>query len=439
MKYVIYSVQVLLCCTLLFGCSEKNKPAINDTEVLHQNEDQLTQIIIYDVFSPPVASRIYAYTSLASYEAIRFAKPGYTSIAEKLNGFGTMPQPEKDKQYNYTLAASKAFCTVAYNIRIFSDTVLHRYEDSLENVFKEAIPEDVYNRSIAFGDTIGKAILTRAKKDMYKETRGMAKYLGSDADGKWQPTSPDYFDGTEPYWRLIKPFSLDTSSQFRPEPPFAFSKDTNSVFYKMVKEVYTVNKNLSDSQKTIASYWDDNPFVMQHSGHLMFANKKITPGGHWMGITAIACRQSKADEVKTAQAYCLTAISLLDGFICCWDAKYYYEYVRPITLVNAWFDRDWNAFLQTPPFPEYTAGHATISGSASTVLSNLFGDNFAFHDNSDSAYIGMTRDFISFKQAAAEASISRLYGGIHFRPSLDTGIVHGAMVANNLLKKIGMQ
>ena len=439
MKHIVTALQVFICSALLLSCGPKKTTVINDSEVLHQNEDQLTQIIIYDIFSPPVAARIYAYTSLASFEAIRYSKPGTASIAEKLNGFTAMPQPEKDKQYNYTLAATKAFCTVAFNVRIFSDTVLHRYEDSVENVFKDQLPQDVFERSIAFGDTIGKTILLRAKKDMYKETRGMPKYLGSDADGKWQPTPPDYFDGTEAYWRLIKPFTMDTGSQFCPAPPISFSKDSASIFYKMVKEVYTVNINLSDSEKTIASYWDDNPFVMQHAGHLAFADKKITPGGHWMGITAIACRTSNADAVKTAEAYCLTAIALLDGFICSWDAKFTYEYVRPVTLINSWFDRAWTPYLQTPPFPEYTAGHATISGSASTVLTNLFGEHFAFHDNSDSAYIGMTRDFKSFKEAAAEASVSRLYGGIHFRPSLDTGLVHGAMVGNNLLKKLGMQ
>ncbi|MEP6844917.1 MAG: vanadium-dependent haloperoxidase [Panacibacter sp.] len=438
MKYILVTLQVSVYCTLMQSCQQKKELPINDTEVLHMNEDQLTQIIIYDVFSPPVAARIYAYTSLASYEAIRYSKPGYVSIAEKLNGFGPMPAPEKDQQYNYTLAATKAFCTVAYNVRIFSDTVLHRYEDSIENVFKEQLPQDVYKRSVAFGDTVGKTVLMRAKKDMYKETRGMEKYLGSDADGKWQPTSPDYFDGTEPYWWMIKPFALDTCSQFRPAPPFVFSKDSTSNFYKMVKEVYTVNKNLTDSQKNIASYWDDNPFVVQHAGHLMFANKKITPGGHWMGITAIACRKTNADAVKTAQAYCLTSAALLDGFISCWDAKYSYEYVRPITLINSWLDRDWNAFLQTPPFPEYTAGHATISGAASTALTHEFGEIFSFHDNSDSAYIGMTRDFTSFKQAAAEASVSRLYGGIHFKPSLDTSLVRGAMVGENLIKKINL-
>lgn len=438
MKKQNYLMMALICLLIINGCGKKEQVAINDAEILHSNENQLTEIIIYDVFTPPVASRIYAYTSLASYEAIRFAKPGNASVAEKLNGFPTMPVPDKDQQYNYTLAATKAFCTVAFNIRIFSDTVLHKYEDSVENLFKASIPGDIYDRSISFGESVGKAVLSRATKDMYKETRGMAKNLGTDVNGKWLPTPPDYFDGVEPNWRLIRPLAMDTASQFRPLAPFPFSKDSSSEFYRMVKETYNVSQNLTEEQKTIASYWDDNPFVMQHTGHLMYANKKITPGGHWMGITAIACRKSNADAVKTAQAYCLTSAALLDGFISCWEAKYFYEYVRPITLINAWHNRDWNSYLQTPPFPEYTSGHSTITSASAEVLSAIFGDNFAFHDNSDSAYIGMTRDFVSFRQAAAEASISRLYGGIHFRPSLDTGLARGAMVGKNLLVKLGL-
>jgi hypothetical protein len=157
-----------------------------------------------------------------------------------------------------------------------------------------------------------------------------------------------------------------------------------------------------------------------------------------MGLAAIASKQTGADAVKTAQAYCLTSIALLDAFISCWDAKYFYEYVRPITLINGWMNREWNSYLQTPPFPEYTSGHSTISGASAEVLTSLFGDNFSFHDNSDSAYIGMTRDFSSFRQAAGEASISRLYGGIHYRLSLDSGLARGAMVGKNLLKEAGL-
>jgi hypothetical protein len=206
----------------------------------------------------------------------------------------------------------------------------------------------------------------------------------------------------------------------------------------MVKEVYEQGKNLSDSLKMVAKYWDDNPFVIEHTGHMMFGNKKITPGGHWMGIASIACKKTNADEVTTAKAFALTSAALVDAFISCWDCKYHYEYVRPITVINNWFQKGWDPYLQTPAFPEYTSGHSTISGSASTVLTKIFGDNFAFHDNSDSAYIGMTRDFSSFRQAADEASISRFYGGIHFRPSLDTGLAIGRRIGAHLLERTGM-
>ncbi|MEP6513667.1 MAG: vanadium-dependent haloperoxidase [Parafilimonas sp.] len=426
----------------LFFLSCKNRPVNfnpDNVEILHNNENKLTEIIIYDIFSPPVASRIYAYTSLAQYEAVRFIKPDAPSFAANLNEFSPMPVPEKNKEYNFILAGTKAFCTVAYNVRIFSDTTLHRYEDSLYTLYMAVLPADVYKNSIAFGDSIGKIILKRAAKDMYKETRGMPKYLGSKDDGKWQPTAPDYLEAAEPYWKKMHAFALDTCSQFRPVSPLSFNKDSANGFYKMVKEVYTIGKNLSDSQKTIARFWDDNPFVMEHSGHLMFANKKITPGGHWMGITAIAGRKANADAVKTAQAYALTSMALLDAFISCWDAKYTYAYVRPVTLINQWMDENWVSFLQTPAFPEYTSAHSTISGAASVVLTYMFGDNFSFLDNSDEPYIGITRQFSSFYQAAAEASISRLYGGIHYRNSVDTGLVKGKLIGANVLKKLKLQ
>ncbi len=435
MKNVVYYLLSLVITCLLFQCRQKEKLVINEAEVLHNNQFMLTEVIIYDIFSPPVASRIYAYSSLASYEAIKFKQPGNNSIAEKLNGFSKMPVPETGKNYDYTLAATEAFFTVVHKV-VFSLDSLKQYETTVYDKFKTNLDEATYANSISFGKSMGTAILARAAKDRYLQTRGMPKYLGSKDDGKWDTTPPDYFDGTEPYWQLIKPLSLDTCSQFRPMPPFAFSKDSTSVFYKMVKDVYAVSNTSNDSVRTIAKYWDDNPFVVEHTGHLMFANKKITPGGHWMGITAIACKKSNADAVKVAKAYTLTSVALFDGFISCWDAKYKYEYVRPITLIKAWIQRNWESFLQTPPFPEYTSGHSTITGAASTVLTKMFGDGFSFHDNSDSAYINMTRDFPSFYDAAAEASVSRFYGGIHYMPSLDSGLAKGKLVGENLWSKI---
>jgi len=400
-------VSLLLMAFFLVSCSQ-NKPApLNEVDLLINNEDQLTQVIIYDVFTPPVASRIYVYSSLASYEAIRFAKEGTSSIAEKLNGFGKMPLPEKGKNYNFSLAATKAFFKVTRNVKVFS-----------------------------FGDTVAAVILARAKTDGYAISRGKQKYLGSNEPGKWRPTPPDYLDGVEWCWNTMKPMVLDSASQFMPNRPPKYETKPGTTFYAMMKEVYDINKNLTEEQKLIAKYWDDNPFVIEHAGHMVYGNKKITPGGHWIGITAQVVKQANADAVKSAQSFALTAVALYDGFISCWDEKYRSSYVRPVNVINELLDKNWAPLLQTPPFPEYTSGHSTITASAATVLTKLYGENFAFEDSSDYKYIGLKRKFSSFQAAASEASISRVYGGIHYTLSVNVGNEQGKKVGALVVKKL---
>jgi hypothetical protein len=387
------------------------------------------------VFTPPVAARIYAYTNLASYEAMKFANPKYNSLTNQLREFARMPEPEKGKNYNFTLAATKAFFTVAHKVTFSVDT-LNKYENIVYNEYKNALDDSTYNRSMAFGESIGKIVLQRSMKDDYPQTRGKPKYLGFNTPGKWRPTPPDYMDGVEFCWGEMHPLIIDSSAIFMPPPPPPYSDDTTSVFMKAVKAVYYQNKHLTSSQDTIARYWDDNPFVVEHNGHLMFADKKITPGGHWIGITTIACRQSHADAAKTAQAYALTSIALYETFITCWDVKYKYAYTRPVTVINEKIDKNWLPLLQTPPFPEYTAGHSTISAASAVVLTHEFGDNFAFHDTSDMKYIGLQRNFKSFNQAAAETAMSRFYGGIHFLNSSLVGAEQGKKVGEYIWQKL---
>jgi PAP2 superfamily len=421
---------------MLISCKSKQVVSLPASEeVLHQNENNLTDLIIYDIFSPPVASRIYAYTSLAAHEAIRYANPAEPSILKKLKGFAEMPQPDKNKKYNYTLAASKAFYDVMRQMTFSKDTIT-KFETQTYTPFENVLEKEEYDNSIAFGEAIAKKIMQRAAADNYKKTRPMEKFYGSKEDGKWRPTSPDYLDGVEPYWNQVKPFTLDSSNQFDPGPPPAFDKSANSEFYKMNKEVYDMGKSLTAEQKDIARFWDDNPFVTQHSGHMMVATKKQTPGGHWMGIATIACRQAKSDGVKSAKTYALTAVALFEGFMSVFDTKYRYVYIRPISFINSQVDAKWEPYLQTPPFPEYTSGHSTITGSAATVLTYLYGNNFAFTDTSNMRYVNMQRSFSSFIQASDECSISRLYGGIHYRISVDKGAVVGKKIGSYIIEKI---
>lgn len=421
---------------IISSCKKSNDVKPEDADILHQNQDQLTQVIIYDGFSPPVASRLYVYASLASYEAIRFSKEGTSSITARLKDFGPIPEPEPGKEYNFTLSASKAFFNVVRNARVFSVDSLRNYEESLYGYFRQQLSDTVYQRSVSFGDSVAKVILKRAKNDGYAQSRGKPKYIGSNASGKWRTTPPDYLDGVEWCWNTMKPMVMDSASQFKPSPPPDFSLDTSGVFFTFVKEVYNINKALSDEQVEIARYWDDNPLVIEHSGHLMFGNKKITPGGHWMGICAIASKMNHSDAVQTAGAYALTAVALYDGFISCWDEKYRTSFIRPVTVINDTFDPTWLPFLQTPPFPEYPSGHSTITAAAAVVLTSIYGDNFAFQDTSDLRYIGMQRHFNSFNEAAAEASISRVYGGIHFRFSVDEGANMGRKLGTYISEKL---
>lgn len=435
MKAVIYCALLMATLTACSARKKVDSALATDAGLLHRNEKQLTEVIIYDVFSPPVSSRIYTYTSLAAYEAMRHADPSYASIAAQMNGFGPMPAPQKGKSYNYLLAATKAFFTVAEKITFSLDT-LKQYQDKVYADFKELLNEETFTNSLAFGESVGRKVLERAAKDNYKETRGMPKFLGSQEPGKWRSTPPDYLDAAEPYWYQIKTLVLDSVKQIACPPPPAFNMQKSSAFLNSVNEVYGITTQLTPEQKDIARYWDDNPFVIEHSGHLMYANKKITPVGHWIGITGIACKKGKANTVQTALAYVLTSAAMFDVIISCWQTKYQYQHIRPVSVINESIDPNWQPFLQTPPFPEHPSGHSGISASAATVLTSLFGDNFSFEDISDLEYIGMKRNFQSFEQAAQEASISRVYGGIHYRTGVEAGAVQGKEVGKLVLERI---
>jgi hypothetical protein len=163
--------------------------------------------------------------------------------------------------------------------------------------------------------------------------------------------------------------------------------------------------------------------------------KKISPGGHWIGITGIACQQSKTPFDSTVLVHTMVALTLHDAFISCWQEKYKSDRIRPETAINKYLDPAWRPLLQTPPFPEYTSGHSVASSSVSVILTHFFGDNFSYTDTSERLFGLPDRNFASFYQAADEAAISRLYGGIHFRDACEEGVKQGRKVGNNSLTK----
>ncbi|MBC7791208.1 MAG: vanadium-dependent haloperoxidase [Anaerolineae bacterium] len=421
---------------LQLGCANADRKASTEAELLHSAVHQLTQVIVYDIFSPPQASRAYAYASIAAYETFRQGNPAYQTLAEQVNGLSQVPVPDPGVEYYLPLAGVHAFMTVGKALTFSQDRM-----DSLRSVMHNRvrrmdIPAPVFERSVAYGDNVAQHILAWASKDFFIQSRGYPKFTVTSAPGQWVPTPPAYMDAVEPNWARLRPFVMDSSSQFRPKPPLAFDTSASSPFFVQVKEVFETRKQLTDEQRQIAGFWDCNPYVMNVRGHAMFATKKITPGGHWMSIVSIAADKADADLIQSSEAYARTAIALADGFISSWDEKYRSAVVRPETVINAYLDEAWEPLLQTPPFPEYTSGHSVISTAAATVLTSLFGADFAFVDSSEVSYGLTVRSFPSFEKAAAEAAISRLYGGIHYRMAIEEGIVQGRKVGELVVRRI---
>lgn len=428
-----------VCCVVVLSCKratpEEYGQVANDPAIYHDAVDKLTEVIIHDIFSPPVASRIYNYATLAGYEAMVPGYPECKSMGGQFNGFEQVPQPEAGAEYAHQLAAFKALMTVARNLTFTVDKY-DGFEEATYKKFKDAgVPNDVYERSIKYGEAVAKHVLEYAKGDNYPQTRGL-RYTVKTEEGKWVPTPPQYGDAMEPYWMTIRPMLLDSANQFQPPPPPLYSLDKSSPFWKEVMEVYNISKTMNEDQKNAAWFWDDNAFVMNVQGHVMFANKKMTPGGHWLAICRTVAEQQKKNAMEAAEAYLAVSTALHEAFICSWHEKYRSEKIRPETVINATFDSDWMPFLQTPPFPEYTSGHSTISAASAEILTGLFGDNITFTDSTEVKYGHGVRTFESFRKAATDCSYSRMYGGIHYRSGCEEGQAAGIKIGQFVLEKM---
>ena len=422
---------------LAISCNQETSPSITELdEASHYHEavKNLTDIIVHDIFSPPVASRVYIYPNVAAFEILAQSNPEYQSLSNQLRDLKLIPKPEQP--ISYTCAALQAFCEVGKTL-VFSEHMMTEYQNEMYVEWKElGVSQKLIDRSIAYGNEVSKHILEWSKKDNYDFSRTLGSYQVMNQPGTWTPTPPDFMDAIEPYWNKIEPFVLDSAQQFVPLDPTPFDMSTNSLFYKELMEVYEAVKTNNPEYKEIAKFWDCNPFETHHEGHFMYGTKKISPGGHWIGITKIACEKKKFDLMQSVEAYTMVTIGLADAFISCWDEKYRSNLIRPETVINQFLDKEWKPILQTPPFPEYTSGHSVVSASSATILTALIGDNFSFIDSSEVEYGLDVRSFNSFLEAADEAAISRLYGGIHYMPAITNGVDQGQKIGNYVLENI---
>jgi len=432
-----YQLVILIC--VFIGCTSapKKQPVLSPVAI-NQVITQMTELMIHDITNPPLAARFFSYACLSGYEVIAQNNPSYKSMHGVLNAYPDLKKSDSIHDYAVSLSAVLAMLETAKKMQP-SGKLLDEYEqhfiDSCRTLgYSDALIENSRRYAIA----ISKKILAYARSDNYNKISNYPRYAPVEKEGSWFPTPPAYMAAVEPYFKTVRPFVLDSCSQFLAQPPVPFSKDKRSPFYKLMVLNYTNSKQLPVENRAIAAFWDCNPFAVQDNGHLMLGQKKISPGAHWLGITGIACEKSKKSFEETMQIYTVVSVGLMDAFICCWDEKYRSNRIRPETAIRKYINPDWQPILQTPPFPEYLSGHSVVSSCSAVILSHYFGDNFSYTDNVEVSYGLPPRHFASFQQAAKEAAISRFYGGIHFMDAIENGLTQGGKVGDMVIKKMNI-
>jgi hypothetical protein len=233
------------------------------------------------------------------------------------------------------------------------------------------------------------------------------------------PTPPGFLPALQPYWGTCRTFASASGAACPLGTPTPYDEDPESRFFEEAHEVYAAVNGLTDEQRAIALFWSDDP------------GATVTPPGHSVSILTQILRQRNASLADAAIAYAKLGIAVADAFICCWNTKFRVNLLRPVTYIQALIDPAWSSLLTTPPFPEFTSGHSVQSGAAATVLTDLFGE-VAFTDRTHDDRGLPSRSFRSFWDAAGEAAISRLYGGIHFRPAIELGLEQGRCVGEHV-------
>ena len=386
-------------------------------------------------FSPPVASRAFAYLGVALYEALVPGMPGYRSLAGQVNALDPVPAPESGAQYHWALVANSVLAASARLLYPTASVADQAVVDSIESAwvshFRSETTPEVAARSASRGRAVAYAIFAWSVRDAGHEAflrNFPPDYVPPAGPGMWVPTprlnGMPPLAALQPRWGACRPFVLPHGNPNRdcaPSAPPAFSTDPASAFYAEAFEVYDRVNNATAEEQAIALFWADDPGVT------------ATPPGHSISILTQVLLERGASLAVAAEAYAKVGMAVADAFIACWQTKYAYNLLRPVTYIRDHIQADWlPPLLDTPPFPEYTSGHSVQSAAAARVLTWLFGADYSFTDHTHDARGLAPRSFASFDDAAREAADSRLYGGIHYRAAIDRGLEQGACIGDRV-------
>jgi hypothetical protein len=406
----------------------KEKTAAEETAAVANDWFKLTYDLTKQTpgFTPPVAARAYGYTAVAMYEAVVQGSSQYNSLQGRIAGLqaGAIPQKE-NRTYSWPVVANYALSTIVRRLYINAPaagkTNIDYTENKFYNLYLSVAPADVVEASKLLGIAVGNAVYDYSKSDGQEfcySSNFPASYIPPVGAGLWISTLPAFQSALQPYWGNVRTFMPQSTSGIVISP-MPFSATAGSPCYNEFNEVVTVKNNLSTAQRTVGQYWSDDPGLTG------------TPPGHTVSIARQVCENENLDLMRAAEVYVKTAMSVHDAFVCCWKLKYIHNTIRPVSYIRQNIDGAFTPLLNTPPFPEYPSGHSVQSGAGFQVLTDLFGAAYRFTDNTHSARTdidGSPRSFNSFFEAADEAAISRLYGGIHPRQGIVDGVTQGKII-----------
>ncbi|MGB8812702.1 MAG: vanadium-dependent haloperoxidase [Paracoccaceae bacterium] len=425
-KIAVFLVAALLLCGAIAGTAFAQSDDARSMRVLSNWYRLVLELVRHTpTYSPPVAARAFGYVGVTGYEAVASGSPKMTSLAGQLNGLAAVPPRTAGLAYDEAviLHAAMAFSVQAYfgNTGPTGQRAMAAMERKLGADIAAGVDADVLARSTDFGQAVAAHILRWSESDGGAVIENMGfpdTYPKAEIPASWVPTSLIRQQQAPllPNWGNNRPFVMPTGASCPLPPPPEYSEDPASEFYQQAIEVVNVKAGLTDEQRLIARFWSDDPMLSP------------TPPGHWISIALEILDRDGVGTEQSVDVLARLGIAVADGFIGCWNSKFDHNLLRPITYIRRVIDPKWETLLITPPFPEYPSGHSSQSGAAAVVLTELFGEDFAFEDATHQDDGLAPRAFPSFWAAAEEAGISRLYGGIHFRAAVERGLDQGRCI-----------
>ncbi len=371
--------------------------------------------------------RYYAYSGIAALEALAPGTDLSLNTRGKWNGLTGLPQANQFKLYYWPASVNTALAIMNRNIFKNANTVDKAAIDSLENALNASYLSianiDMVARADSFGTAVATAVFNWSETDGYKNQS--LPYTPPVGPGLWMSTPSAFAPASTPYLGKNRPVIAGSIDNTQPGRHIPYSENPKSEFYQMVLNDYNISLHLTPAEINQGLFWRDIPGV--------------TAAGHWLSILQQVVKQTGTHLDKAAFAYAVSGACLSDATISCWQAKYKYNLVRPITYIrNVMGYTTWNSQIATPAHPEYPAAHAVISTAAADALASIFGNIGSFTDHTYD-YLGLTTiTFNSFHDIALNAGYSRVLAGIHYQPSVDTGYIQGKKVTDNILRILNL-